>query len=36
MPPLLDPDGVPTTRLNAAGTVAFRLLKTVGFPLYTT
>ena len=29
---LLDPGGVPPTHHNAAGTAAFRLLETVGFP----
>jgi hypothetical protein len=32
---VLDPGGVPATHHNAAGTAAFRLLETVGFPLYT-
>jgi hypothetical protein len=33
--PLLDPGGVPGTRLSAPGTAAFRPLETVGFPLTT-
>jgi hypothetical protein len=33
--PLSDPGGVPHTRQNASGTVAFRCLQTVGFPLRT-
>ena len=31
--PLLDPGGVPDSCLGEAGTVAFRPLETVGFPL---
>jgi hypothetical protein len=30
--PLSDPGGVPHTRHNASGTVAFRCVHTVGFP----
>jgi hypothetical protein len=33
--PLSDPGGVPHTRQNASGTVAFRCVQTVGFPLRT-
>jgi len=33
--PLSDPGGVPHTRQNASGTVAFRCVQTVGFPLST-
>jgi len=31
--PFSDPGGVPLTRQNASGTVAFRCVQTVGFPL---
>jgi hypothetical protein len=33
--PFSDPGGVPHTRHNASGTVAFRCVQTVGFPLAT-
>jgi hypothetical protein len=33
--PFSDPGGVPHTRQNASGTVAFRCVQTVGFPLRT-
>jgi hypothetical protein len=33
--PLSDPGGVPHTRHDASGTVAFRGVQTVGFPLST-
>jgi hypothetical protein len=31
--PLFNPGGVPPTRHNVSGTVAFRFFDTVGFPL---
>src|SRR5262245_17286424 len=35
MPPLVDPGGVLNTRPRVFRTAAFRLVKTVGFPLFT-